>query len=107
MTDQSNGTESQTTAHVVVSVEDRLLVENLHLKILNITHQVSDLQRAVLAKSQELQDVQNSILGLKDVLEKKYNINLTTHHIVPDSGVVIPAPTNSQFGELVRNAGRV
>lgn len=75
---------------VIVAEVDRLKAENLNLKLLNtvnketiLQHQLNDLQR-------ERQDLNRQMAEMRHAMEVQYGINLTTHHIQPGSGLVVP-----------------
>lgn len=83
---------------VVVSEVDRLKAENLNLKLLNLINketilqqQIADLQNRQLPELQRERQAMNEQMAMMRVdIEQRYKINLTTHHIKPDDGTVIP-----------------
>lgn len=87
-------------APVVVAEVDRLKAENINLKLLGninketiLQHQLNDLQR-------ERQELNAKMAELRREIEVKYGINLTTHHIMPDNGVVVPRMPGVPAGAL-------
>jgi hypothetical protein len=83
---------------VVVDEVDRLRAENLNLQLINLVNretilqqQVADMQNRQLPElHRERQVINDKMTAMRVDLEQKYGINLNTHHIRPDDGLVIP-----------------
>ena len=71
-----------------VSAEDRLRAENLHLKVINLNHEEQLLLQQLTGKQQERAAIQQQLGALKEEIEKKYSVNLTTHEIRETDGQV-------------------
>lgn len=90
--------EPEPQGPVIVSELDRLKAENLNLKLLNLInretllqHQLTDLQSRQLPDLQRERGAINELmLAMRLDIERRYGISLTTHHIKPDDGQVIP-----------------
>lgn len=92
--DLGDQTDNGQKKKVVVSREDRLHSENLHLRVLNVAHETVKLQQALEEKRATLTELQQKILSLKSDLEEKYGINLDTHEIDDSTGEVKPKGTS-------------
>jgi hypothetical protein len=75
---------------VVVSKEDRIEAENLHLRVLLCNHEIQELHRMVQAKTLQVQGLNAQIQEKRAELEKKYGIDLNTCDIRENDGVVVP-----------------
>lgn len=75
---------------VHISREDRLEAENLHLRVLNLAHELTSLQNEINVKRGRINELQKQILARRSEIEKKYNIDLNTHEIRDEDGAVLP-----------------
>ena len=92
---------------VVVDKLDRLEAENLNLRLLATQSREVILQHQLNDVGREKDDLVQKIHAMRARLEDKYNINLATHHVQPDSGVVVPRPnmTPQQLAAAQRQQG--
>lgn len=84
---------------VVVLEVDRLKAENLNLKLLNSMNQeaivqgrIKDLQGQLNEINGQRAELTAQMQAMRVDVEAKYGINLATHVIQPESGVVTPRP---------------
>lgn len=75
---------------IQVSEADRLQAENLNLRLLNCVNRETILQLQLNELSKERQGYNERMQQMQHEIETKYGISLRTHHILPDSGMVVP-----------------
>lgn len=80
------------TKPIVVDEVDRLKAENLNLKLITLVNRETILQQQMTDIQNQRTKMQQEMYAMRQVLQEKYGINLTTHHIRPEDGVVIPRP---------------
>ncbi len=89
---------------ITVSREDMLEAENLHLRLLVCAYKVKDAQQQAQKYSDEQSTLQSKIIASQGELQKKYNIDLQTHEIDGQSGIVIPRGSKGVgFGQLMQH----
>jgi hypothetical protein len=92
------------TGPVVLSREDRLRAENLHLKGLNLQMQIQKMQQGLQEAGKAGQELQTEIEALRQEYIRKYGIDLATANIQPDGTVVdqpgsgVPAQVQAMIG---------
>lgn len=87
---------------IVVSKEDRLESEVLHLKMLNHTYAMNELIQQLHAKRKEQEELKRALLDNKARLEAKYAIDLDTYEISEQDGTVRPKRTpGGQFHQII------
>jgi len=74
---------------IVVSKEDRLESENLHLRALSTLRELQLIQMQVQQKTQEHHQLQAEILQKRKYLEQKYGIDMNHCQIRGNDGVVV------------------
>lgn len=84
--------DTEPARQLIVEEVDRLRAENLNLKLLQIVNRETILQQQLNELQRERTAHQERMQAMREMLESKYGINLTTHHIRPEDGVVIPRP---------------
>ena len=77
-------------APVQVEEVDRLRAENLNLKLIGCVNRETILQQQLNELGKERQSLNELMQVMQVEVEQKYNINLRSHHILPDSGMVVP-----------------
>ena len=87
---------------IIVDELDRAKAENLHLKALIAAYKLKSLQDDALKAQQEMASFQEQILQSQSDLSTKYGINLQTHEIRGDDGMVVPRGGNGNFGALMQ-----
>lgn len=82
---------------IVVDEVDRLKAENYNLKLLNVMNReavaqgnIKELQGSIKELHGQRSELMAQMQALRVDLEARYGIDLNTHHIVPESGVVMP-----------------
>lgn len=75
---------------VVVEELDRLKAENLNLRLMGVVNRETILQQQLNELGKERQELNVKMETMRKEIEAAYGINLQTHHINPDNGVVIP-----------------
>jgi hypothetical protein len=75
---------------VAVTPEERLLIENLHLRAIICTQKRLQLLTAVMQCEQELADWQSKIDAARNQLGEKYNIDFNRFEVREGDGVIIP-----------------
>lgn len=88
---------------IVVSELDRAKAENLHLRALVAAYKVKACQDEYFKAQEELKGYQEAIVGAQQELSQKYNINLQTHEIRGEDGVVVPRGQNADFANLMQS----
>jgi hypothetical protein len=78
----------------ILEVQDRLLAENLALKVQNLSLQKAEFVRQANAQVAEFNEriglVHKEINALQSTLSQKYGIDFSTHQIEPGTGRVTP-----------------
>jgi hypothetical protein len=77
---------------IIVSREDILESENLHLRAIAMSQEIQMIQMAIEKKTVEHKELNRRITEKKVEIEKKYGINLATHYIREGDGLVVPRP---------------
>ena len=98
---KSNGGENALNV-VIVSREDRLESENLHLRAMNKVGEIQNLQQQIQSISRELEVLKQQISAKRKELEEKYGVNMTTHQIRETDGAVVPRQGPAVFGQQVK-----
>jgi hypothetical protein len=75
---------------VAVTSEERLLIENLHLRAIICTQKRMQLLTAVMQCEQELADWQTKIEAARNQLGEKYNIDFNRFEVREGDGVIVP-----------------
>jgi len=75
-------------AQIIVEEADRLRAENLNLKIMAVINRETILQMQLNDLGKERAAFNEQMNEMRSSLEQKYGVNLATHHIQPDTGVV-------------------
>jgi hypothetical protein len=91
---------------IYISKEDRLEAENLHLKVVNMAHELHYLQLQIEEKQLRLKGVQKEIMNKRAVIEMKYKIDLSTHEIREGDGLVLPVQVG-HIGAIQRTMSRL
>jgi hypothetical protein len=86
---------------VVVSKEDILESENLHLRAIAMSQEIQMIQMSIEKKAAEHKELSRRITEKKVEIEKKYGINLSTHYIREGDGFVIPRPAAGSLQGLI------
>lgn len=101
--------ESKQDAPIIVSREDMLESENLHLRTIAMSQEIQMIQMSIEKKTAEHRELTRRINEKKTEIEKKYGINLTTHYIREGDGVVVPRPAagslQGMLGRRLAGAG--
>lgn len=91
---------------IFISKEDRLVAENLHLRVVNLAHEARALQEQLQQKTQQLQKLQQDIGEKRSELEVKYNIDLATHEIRESDGQVMPRTAQNSVARVMQQLGQ-
>jgi hypothetical protein len=83
---------------IQVEEVDRLKAENLNLKLLACVNRETILQQQLNELGKERQLYNEHMQAMQATIEEKYGINLRTHHILPDSGMVVSRIPASAMG---------
>lgn len=75
---------------LAVSTEERLLIENLHLRAIICAQKRTQLLQAVMQCEQELVEWQTKIEASRNQLGEKYNIDFTRFEVREGDGVIVP-----------------
>jgi hypothetical protein len=81
---------------VVVSGVDLLKAENLNLRLIVAVNRETMAQQALNEATKERLAANNNMQQFRVSLEKVYGINLTTHQINENTGLVVPRPMSPQ-----------
>lgn len=88
---------------VFVSELDRVKAELLHIKALVCAYRIKDAQAEVDKANDELRGYQAEIVKSQEEIAAKYEINLQTHEIRADDGLVMPrGQAGMDFGQLMQ-----
>jgi hypothetical protein len=98
------GTGNGSSEQVYISKEDRLEVENLHLRVLNLVHETSGLERQIQEKHAKLQELNSKILAKKVEMEEKYGIDLNTHEVRDNGAVILRGTSPMPFQRMLQQA---
>lgn len=77
------------TQGVVVSKEDLLEAENLHLRTISLGYEIEKIQLMLNQKIEQHASLHKEIMAKRHTLEQTYGINLTTHFIHPHTREVM------------------
>ena len=86
-----NGKKMVGAKYKVMEVEDRLLSENLQLKLMNLGLQEEGKLRELAKLRAERADVQQQYVKLRQDLEKKYDVDLSKVEVRAGDGALIPS----------------
>lgn len=75
---------------IFISREDRLEAENLHLRAIMLAQKEAMAQMQVLNIQKERLEAQAALMKLQAQISKKYMVNLATHEIRSEDGLVVP-----------------
>lgn len=73
-----------------LSKEDKLMIENLQLKVMNISLQEQSLIQHLGQLRSERDSVQQQLLAHRDEMSKKYGIDFTKFDVHPCDGRIVP-----------------
>lgn len=77
------------TAPVQLSLEDRLIAENLHLRLMNVSMQEQNLTQEISRMRTEREELQRKLLVHRDEVAKKYGIDFEKSEIRAGDGMVV------------------
>lgn len=89
---------------IIVSELDRLKAENLNLRLLNLVNRESVLQQQLTEIQNERLLIAQQMGAMRKDMEERYGVNLSTHHIRPGDGLVIPrAPDLAGAADMLKH----
>lgn len=91
------------TKSIIISENDRLKAENLHLKVIILAYKSKTAQEEYVKVQGELQEHQQLILQSQQELQEKYGIDLQTHEISSDGTVSSREQSNINIGQLMQH----